>query len=473
MALRRREPKQEGMWLACTRVAEPPGHRFYDKLNELLAKHDFDRQVEDLCAPFYEAEGTPGRPSVPPGAYFRMLLIGYFEGIESERGICWRCADSLSLRDFLGLSLTDNIPDQSTLSRTRHRFPLDLFERVFRIVLGIVSDEGLLKGKVAGVDATYLRADASMKAIVRRGTGEKYRDYIKRLAAEDGVTKPTAEDATRLDRKRAKTTSNADWESKTDSDARIARLKDGRTRLAYKAEHVVDLETDAIIDATIQFADIADTATIVDAAERAREKVLDPHGDDDDDQGPTARTTASTPLPPSPVIEIVADKGYHKAAVIRELSDLGFRTFIPERKQPGNRRWSDKGGQRTADAFHANRARVRRPKGRAHQRLRGEHLERTFAFACESGAMRRVRCRGKDNVAKRWVLHAAAQNLGLIMRTRFGFGTPRGLAAALAAVLAALSTVTADLVDLIGSMLDAVRRPAVSDYGQPRACYAA
>jgi transposase len=434
MALRRRGPSQEGMWLASTRVAAAPGHRFYEKLNELLKKHEFDRQVEDLCVPFYKEEGTVGRPSVPPGTYFRMLLVGYFEGIESERGICWRCADSLSLRSFLGLAMTESVPDQSTLSRIRKRLPKELFEQVFKIVLKFVASEGLLKGKVAGVDSTYLRADASMKSIVRRDSGEQYADYIRGLAEAEEGEGATAEDATRLDRKRSKKTSNAEWKSSTDEDARIARLKDGRTRLAYKAEHVVDLETDAIIDAKVHVADVPDAATLVDAAERARERIERAH-DDDDDDNPTASTSRIS-LPASPVIEIVADKGYHKAIVIRELTEKGFRTFLPERKQSGQRRWTNKGGQLTADAFHANRARTRRAKGRARQRLRGEHLERSFAFACETGAMRRVRLRGKDNVSKRWVIHAAAQNLGLVMRKWFGYGTPRGLAAALAAVLA-------------------------------------
>jgi transposase len=433
------------MWLASTRVATAPGHRFYEKLNELLGKHEFDRQVEDLCVPFYEDEGTAGRPSVPPGTYFRMLLIGYFEGIESERGICWRCADSLSLRSFLGLAMTESIPDQSTLSRIRKRLPKELFDQVFEIVLGIVAREGLLKGKVAGVDSTYLRADASMKSIVRRDSGKQYADYIRGLAAAEGVEDATAEDATRLDRKRSKKTSNEEWKSSTDEDARIARLKDGRTRLAYKAEHVVDLETDAIIDAKVHLADVPDAGTLVDAAERARDRIEDTRDDDDDDNHPTA-TASRISLPASPVIEIVADKGYHKAVVIRELTEKAFRTFLPERKQRGQRRWTNKGGQRTADAFHANRARTRRAKGRAYQRLRGEHLERSFAFACETGAMRRVRLRGKDNVSKRWVIHAAAQNLGLVMRKRFGYGTPRGLAAALAAVLAYVLALTDALV---------------------------
>lgn len=451
MALGRRQPKQGAMWVSSRGLAESPGHRFYEKLNELLAKHAFDEKTEALCAPFYEAAGTAGRPSIPPGVYFRMLLVGYFEGLESERGICWRCADSLSLRGFLGLGLTDAVPDQSTLSRTRKRLPEELFKQVFGLVLEMVAASGLLKGKVVGVDSTYLRADASMKSIVRRDTGESYADYIRRLAKEDGAVEPTVEDARRLDRSRAKTTSNEDWQSATDEDARIARLKDGRTRLAYKAEHVVDMDSGVIIDATVHPADKADAATIVEAAERARDVI-----DKDDD--PPAPPTAASILPAGPVIEIVADKGYHKASVLRELKERGFRTFIPERKQRGNRRWTDKGGLLTADAFHQNRARVLRAKGKALQRRRGEMLERPFAHLCESGGMRRVRLRGTSNVAKRYQIQAMAANLAILMRKTFGFGTPRGLAAVFLTLISNLCDIMGHTFHRIGAELHAVRR---------------
>lgn len=235
-----KKPGQPPLWVPHT-ATRAPGHRFYEELNALLAESDFDGFVERLCRRFFAAKNKPGRRSIPPGVYFRMLLVGYFEGIESERGICWRCADSLSLRAFLGLELTDPIPEHSSLSRTRQRYDLAVYEKVFQFVLRIVDEEGLLRGKVVGVDSTYLRADASMKAIVRRDTGAQYDEYIKQLAREAGITEPTAEDARRLDRKRKKKTSNKDWMSKTDPDSRVTRLKDGRTRLGYKPEHVVDM----------------------------------------------------------------------------------------------------------------------------------------------------------------------------------------------------------------------------------------
>src|SRR5512137_185135 len=263
MSMGRRQKSQTPLWIAHDEIAHGPGHRFYETLNALLREAGFDRDAEALCAPYYEAAHVPGRKSVAPGVYFRMHLVGFLEGIESERGLEWRFADSLSLRQFLGLPLTQRVPDHSTLSRTRQRLPLAVHQAVFALILGIVESKGLLHGRVLGVDSTYLRADASMKAIVRRDTKENYLEFVIRLATEAGVPNPTAEDARRLDRKRkGKKTSNRDWVSRTDHDARIAKLKDGRTRLAYKPEHVVDLETSAIVAAVVHPADVADPASV-------------------------------------------------------------------------------------------------------------------------------------------------------------------------------------------------------------------
>ncbi len=274
MALRRRKRHcEQGLWIATNELESAPRSRFYDALNRLLAEGDFDRVVEDACAPHYQPEHTPGRPSIPPGVFFRMLLVGYFEGIESERGICWRCSDSLSLRSFLGLSLTDRTPDHSSLSRIRWRLPASVFAGVFDLVLKIVADNGLLSGRVVGIDSTYLRADASMKAIVRRDTEEGYFEYVERLAAHDAGREVNAEEVRAFDRKRKKRTSNREWRSATDPDARITRIKDGRTRLAYKAEHVVDLETGALLGARIVPADAADTLTLVASVADANERL--------------------------------------------------------------------------------------------------------------------------------------------------------------------------------------------------------
>ncbi len=437
MSMGRRQKHQSPLWIAHDELAPSPGHRFYETLNELLREAAFDRHAEALCAPYYEAAHVPGRKSVAPGVYFRMHLVGFFEGIESERGLEWRFADSLSLRQFLGLPLTQRVPDHSTLSRTRQRLPLEVHQAVFALILGIVEAKGLLKGRVLGVDSTYLRADASMKVIVRRDTKESYTEFVTRLAIEAGVDAPTAEDARRLDRKRTrKKTSNREWVSRTDPDARIAKLKDGRTRLAYKPEHVVDLETGAIVAAAVHGADVADPASLDQSLAQAESNLQAARGGDSavaqpKTSAPKDKDTDEDDPPPSgsrPRGKVVADKGYHKATLLRRLKTRRYRTYIPERRQAGRRRWTDKGGTPTAIAFHQNRARGTRPLGKRYHRWRAERVERTFAHVCETGGARRTRLRGRVNVAKRYLLQAAGANLALVMRTLYGLGTPRGWA---------------------------------------------
>ena len=322
MSMGRQEGMQGSMWVAYGDIQRSPGHRFYEKLNELLREAEFDRQVEEICAPYFEPDHTPGRKSIPPGMYLRMHLIGYFEGIQSERGIEWRCADSLSLREFLGLELTQRVPDHSTLSRMRMRLPLEVHQQAFVLILRIVERKGLLHGRVKGVDSTFLRADASMKAIVRRDTNESYSTFIQRLAQESGMENPTEEDARRLDRKRkGKKTLNKEWASATDSDARIAKLKDGRTRLAYKPEHVVDLETGAIVGVAVHPADRSDKATIEETLEMAEEnlrQVTDgesPASQDDEEDNSGSPGGLSSEGAAGNTRSVVADKGYHKATV--------------------------------------------------------------------------------------------------------------------------------------------------------------
>ena len=456
------------MWISGPELARSPGHRFYEKLNELLSEAKFDRRVEQICGPYFEADDKPGRPSIPPGVYFRMLFVGYFEGIESERGLEWRCADSLSLRTFFGVQVTERVPDHSSLSRMRTRLDGAVYDEVFRLVLGIVEAKGLLRGKVAGVDSTYLRADASMKTIVRKDTGDDYAAYLKKLCEAQGIEDPTVEDARRMDRARkGKKTSNKDWESPTDADARIVRLKDGRTRLGYKAEHVVDLDTGAVVAAEVYRAEEGDTATLRPSLEAARKNTdaagVDSNGDesdDDDDAPPPAAPTGAS----RSTIEVVADKGYHKVELLLELRRAEYRTYIPVPDQKGQRQFGDKGGMLGREAFHDNRKRVRRNKGKKLLRIRGERIERTFALACETGAHRRVRLRGRDNVRKRYLAHIAALNLGLVMRTLFGHGTPRqaadaGLAALSAALRAGLQIAIRKMVPFAGRFFGTILPP--------------
>ena len=439
MALGRRGERAQAMWVAATSLPRSAGHPFYTRVNALLAEAEFDRFAEAQCAPHY-AE-THGRPSIPPGIYFRMLLVGYFEGIDAQRGIAWRCSDSLALREFLGLGVTDRVPDHSSLTVTRQRLPLAVHEAVFARILELAATKGLLRGKTVAVDATTLEANAAMKSIVRRDTGESWRQYIRRLATEDGVVAPTDEDARRLDRHRKKRVSNDDWQSGSDPESRITKMKDGRTHLAYKAEHVIDLESEVIVAAQIYPGDAGDAATLGASVRQA-----EAYGDQ-----------LSVPL----VIEdVVGDKGYHAAATLAACAAVGLRTYIPER-DCGRRRWHDKPAAWEL-AVRDNRRRVRGARSRRLQRLRSERSERSFAHTCGSGNQRRTWLRGRENVQKRYLLTAAARNLGLVMRHLFGIGTPRSLQG----LAARLSTLARTLVALCTAVLrfmahrSASRRPA-------------
>jgi transposase len=396
------------MWVSTTHLPTAASHPFYRRLNEVLRGHGFDDFVETQCAAFY-AE-TMGRPGLPPGIYFRLLLIGYFEGIDAERGIAWRAADSLALRDFLGIGLDEDPPDHSTISRTRRLIALETHRAVFTWVVQCLSTAGLVKGKIVGVDATTLEANAALRSIVRRDTGEGYEEFLTRLAKASGIGTPTRADLSRLDRKRKKKGSNDDWTSPADPDAKITKMKDGRTHLAHKAEHAVDLETGAIVGATVQDAHAGDTSTLpntVAEAVRQLDQITDADGE-------------PLPLPD----DIVADKGCHSRAVVLDLTQHGFRTYIsePERRRQS---WTRQHAARTA--VYANRRRIRGARGKALLRRRGELLERTFAHAYETGGLRRTYLRGHANIAKRILIHLSGFNLGLLMRRLVGVGTPRGL----------------------------------------------
>jgi transposase len=407
------------MWVATQELPRSPGHVFYEKLNQVLEAGGFDRFVEDLCAPYY-AEGE-GRLSIEPGVYFRMLFVGYFEGLSSQRGIAWRCADSLSLRSFLGIALTKDTPEHSSMTRIRKRLPEDIFEQVFTFVLKVAVEYGLLKGKTIAVDATTLEANAAMKSLVRRDTGEDWKAYVRRLAEAEGIKNPTDEELRRFDRKRKKKTSNKDWESATDPDSRVTKMKDGRTHLAYKAENAVDVESEIVVAAVVYRADDSDPETLPVTIDIAREQ-LEVAGS------------------PHQVEEAVADKGYHKAETLQTLEDVqGVRSYIAEPARKDRRRWEDKPAGQQA-AVYGNRRRIRGKRGRRLGRLRSERGERPFAHICETGGGRRAWLHGVVNVSKSYLARVAAHNLGFIMLALFGVGTPRTLQRGLAAVSAFVTT---------------------------------
>ena len=379
--------------------------------------------MEGLCAKFYADK--MGRPSLAPGVYFRLLLVGYFEGIGSERGIAWRAADSLALREFLGLKLSESPSDHSTISRTRRLIDVATHEAVFDWVLKRIGASGLLRGKTIGIDATTLEANAALRSIVRRDSEQGYEEFLMELAKASGIR----EDLAKLDRKRTGKGSNRVWKHPHDADARITRMKDGRTHLAHKAEHAVDLETGAIVSVTVQGADQGDTQTMVKTLTEAAEKV--------EQALPEGRG----------IEEVVADKGYHSTQRMVDLDAVGLRSYVSEPRR-GKRRW--RGDRQGQEAVYANRRRIRGERGQRLLRQRGEQLERPCAHLYGSGGMRRLHVRGHENVLKRLLIQVSAFNLGMLMRQSLGVGTPRGLQGRICALMLLILSLFKRLKGLFG-----------------------
>ncbi len=355
-----------------------------------------------------------GRPSLAPAVYFRLLLVGYFEGIDSERGIAWRVADSMALRRFLGYALTDGTPDHSTISRNRRLIDLDTHADVFVWVLQLLAKEKLLDGKTLGIDATTLEANAALRSIVRKDTGEAYQAFLTGLAKASGIETPTRDDLARIDKNRKNKGANDDWEHPHDPDAKITKMKDGRTHLAHKAEHAVDLQTGAIVAVTLQPANRGDTTSIAGTIEQVDENLVGVMQDD----------AACEQLNESVLSEVVADKGYHSNAVLKDLRDRTIRTYVSEPDR-GRRNWRGKRAER--DAVYANRRRIRGRRGQRLRAKRAELPERSFANCYDTGGMRRTHLRGHPNILKRLLIHVAGFNLSLVLRRTLGFGTARGL----------------------------------------------
>jgi len=434
----RKKPRQQSLWVPYKELKAGPGSPFYERLNEVFAEIDFDRRVENLCAPYYDDGARGGRPSIAPGVYFRMLFAGFFENLRSERGIAWRCADSLSLRAFLGYGPSEATPEHSSLSNIRRRLPPEVMESVFRLILELVHSDGLLRGCVIGVDSTTIDANASTDSLQRKDSGQSYEEYIGELAKEDGLEEPSKDELRQWDRKRkGKKTSNKEWESKTDPDSRMGKTKDGRYRQIYKAENAVDLETGAIIEANINRGDVGDTDSLLPTLEKARDNILSVvDKDDPDDPEPPSSSSSDSKAKASPKVDLVTDKGYYKAELLPELEKAGFRPYIPAPEIKGQRRFDDKGGEATKKAFKRNEHRMEGKRAKAYHRRRGELVERHFAHICDTGGERRTTLRGRENIEKRYRIAAAGANLALIMRTRFGVGKPRAWADALLANLA-------------------------------------
>lgn len=453
MGTRRQRERQQNLWIASSEVVETPGNAFYDRLNQILDEHKFDRMVEAVCRKFYK-KSQYGRPSMAPGVYFRSLLVGYFEGLDSERGIAWRTADSLSLRKFLGYALDEATPDHSTISRTRRLYWLETHKAVFRWAIKILTEEGLIRGRTISIDATTLEANAAMRSIVRREDGQTYEEYLKGLAQAAGMENPTREQLARLDRKRKKKGSNQEWTSPSDPDARITKMKNGGTHLAHKAEHAVDLSSGALLAVTLQGADQGDTTTIHQTLAEAGEAVAEMIEHE-------AKTTPQEKpqVHLGGVEEVVADKGYHSGEVLTDLHDGEMRSYIPEPDR-GPRNWEGLGKAEEQKRTYENRRRGKGDRGKRLQKMRSELTERSFAHMYETGGMRRVHLRGRENILKRLLIQGAAFNLSLILRKAIGVGKPRRLQGLYLPLITHLGR--------IFGWIGAIRRPARSPHATLR-----
>src|SRR5882672_2011494 len=442
MALGKRKDVAQPLFISTVDLPWFRPNPFYDAVNKVLSAHHFDAFVENLCGKFYC--DNVGRPGLAPGVYFRCLLVGYFEGLDSERGIAWRCADSKSLGLFLGYAMDQQTPDHSTISRTRRLIDIETHQEVFGYVLKILANHDLVAGKTLGVDSTTLEANAALRSIVRRDTGESYQNFLTELAKQSGIETPTRQDLAKLDRDRKNKGSNDDWQNPHDPDAKITRMKDGTTHLAHKAEHAVDMESGVILAVNVCDAAVGDTRTICDTLNQASENLRAIV----DDQ------RVSEKISDDWASEAVADKGYHSNDTMQDLRAMQLRSYISEPDR-GRRNWMDQeDGLDAREATYANRRRIKADRGQGLMRKRGELLERSFAHNYETGGMRRLHLRHRDNIAKRVLIHVAGFNLGLLMRVKYGLLKPRRLSDAVDGVLLALMLAWRWLLEMVGCRND-------------------
>ena len=447
MGRRKDRERQEGLWVAFSEIVSTPGHVFYERLNAVLNAEKFDQRIEFICRKYYKTVRAARRSR-------RERISGCWCWVTSRNrfGARHRVAGGgqLSYRKFLGYDLSEPTPDHSTVSRTRRLYSVETHRAVMKWVLKILRKHGLADAQSVCIDATSLEANAAMKSLVRRDTGQTYDDYLRQLAQAEGLENPTQEQLARLDRKRKKKASNDDWTNPHDPSARITKMKDGRTRLAYKAEHAVDLASGALLAVTVQPADRGDTSSYVETLDAAQCEAVQSH--------------------PVGIEEVVMDKGYHSGAVLMELAERQIRSYVPEPER-GQRHWAGKAEEQRC--VYGNRRRVRAERSKRLQKLRGELCERSFAHCYETGAMRRVYVRGTDNVLKRVLVQVAAFNVGLLMRKLSGWGKPRQAQGRLNRLRSLLSTYPRSLkraersrTGSDGSARSYFRKPALYPVGE-------
>ena len=415
MGRRKKRVRQEGLWTPTAALPVGASHPFYQRLNQILDEKKFDEYVEAICEDFYA--GEVGRPGLSPGIYFRLLMVGYFEGIDSERGIAWRASDSLSIRSFVRIALDESVPDHSTISRTRRLMDVETHQAVFQWVLQVLAEKKLLKGTTIGVDATTLEANAALRSIVRRDTGEK----LRRVPDAAGQRKRHRNAHARAVSEAGSQASEEGIQRRLEASARSRRAhhqdegwshasgSQGRARGGHGDRS--DCRRHAARGRR------GDTATIQETVAEAGERITSIVADADNGEA-VKQVSAEGPR------EVVTDKGYHSRAVVSELTEWGLRTYCSEPNR-GRQKWQDLRAEQAA--VYANRRRIRGERGRRLLRQRGEKLERWNQHLYDRGGMRRVHLRGRENILKRLVVHSGAANLGLLMRKLFGKGTPRGL----------------------------------------------
>jgi transposase len=413
----KRKVQQGEFWIARNKLAHGQASRFYDKLDETLGEMDFAPKVRELCEPFYSS-GESGRPPIDPVVYFKMLMVGFLENLPSERAIAARCGDSLMIRRFLGYDLDEATPDHSSFTVIRERLTKAIYEDIFNIILEGLRRHGLLRGKNLGIDSSVMEANASLRALENRNTGEAYWDYVRRLAAEAGVDTDDAAAVRRFDKQRPeRKTSNKEWVNPNDPDAKVGQAKDGATDMLYKPENIVDLDTGVIVSAEVRKADESDTAGL---AERTCLAAV---------QVEAIRETAARAGEkhvPKTTETFTADKGYYSVAELEVIQELGIKTVISD---PVINRRMDKLNRAQRGVVRRARRTVKSNYGKALLRRRGMHIERSFAHILDSGGMRRATLRGQTNLEKRYKIATATYNLSQLMRHLFKIGTPKQAAA--------------------------------------------
>jgi transposase len=403
---------QGEFWVAAHQLPQSPKSTFYGRLDETLESFEFAEKVRALCAPAYKG-GNAGRPGIDPVVYLKMIMVGFFEDLPSERAIAARCADSMSIRRFLNYSLEESTPDHSSFTVIRQRLGLEIYQQIFTLTLQALREHGLLRGKNLGIDSSVIEANASLRALVHRNTEEQYWDYVKRLAAEEGIDPEDTVAVRRFDRHRPGKGSNQQWQNPHDPDAKIGRTKDGATDMIYKPEAVVDLDTGAVVQADVHRGDQADHKEMATRVLEAQQ---------------TINQACEQPLQTLSVTSVTSDKGYYAVGELEALQHEGIRTVISD---PVDNRRVDKLEPQQQRAVRAARRSVKSKSGKALLRRRGMHIERSFAHILDCGGMRRATLRGWENLNKRFKLAAAFYNLSQLMRKLFGFGTPKQVAAAM------------------------------------------